>query len=413
MNKKRTFITGMGVISSLGNTTEELFNNLVENRSNIKCYEEWKKLNGLRSFLGAPAFDYDSKQIPRTLRRGMSRMSEMAYLATIMALEQAGISLNFENKTMDFSRTVINLGSTVGSPEANEEYHRKMFDNGGPAGQLATTFFKVMNHSVAANVAVALGYKGPLLSTSSACSTSLHAAILGAELVGAGLYDVAVVGGADELHYSGASTFDVVQAASINYNDRPDFASRPFDKDRDGLVISEGASILVIESEEHAKKRNAKIIAEVLGGAYFCDGSHLAHPNAETMTHTMQLALKKSGLSASKIDYVNAHATSTVVGDIEESKAIYELFKDKVPVSSFKGHLGHALAACGLIELIASITMMKKDLIIPTRNLENIDPLCAAICLPTKKSHCKVNTIVKNSFAFGGMNASLVVQNCL
>ncbi|MCX6112019.1 MAG: beta-ketoacyl synthase N-terminal-like domain-containing protein, partial [Proteobacteria bacterium] len=247
-----------------------MFNNLAENRTNIRCYEEWKKLNGLRSFLGAPAYEYDSKQIPRNLRRGMSRMSEMAYLATKDALEQAGLNFNSENKTLDFSRTVINLGSTVGSPDANEEYHRKMFENGGPAGQLATTFFKVMNHSVAANVAVALGYKGPLLSTSSACSTSLHAAILGTELVGAGLYDIAVVGGADELHYSGASTFDVVQAASINYNDRPDFASRPFDRDRDGLVISEGASILVIESEEHAAKRKAKVIAEILGGSYFC-----------------------------------------------------------------------------------------------------------------------------------------------
>ena len=228
METNRVFITGMGVVSSLGNTPEELFNNLSENKSNIRCYDEWKKLNGLRCFLGAPAYEYDSKQIPRILRRGMSRMSEMAYLATKNALKQAELSLNAEDGTLDFNRTLINLGSTVGSPEANEEYHRKMFDNGGPAGQLATTFFKVMNHSVAANVAVGLGYKGPLLSTSSACSTSLHATILGAELVRAGLYDVAVVGGADELHYSGASTFDVVQAASINYNDRPGFASRPF-----------------------------------------------------------------------------------------------------------------------------------------------------------------------------------------
>jgi len=222
---------------------------------------------------------------------------------------------------------------------------------------------------------------------------------------------VAVVGGADELHYSGASTFDVVQAASINYNDRPDFASRPFDKDRDGLVVSEGAAILVIESEEHALKRNAKILAEILGGAYFCDGSHLAHPNADTMARTMQLALKNANISSDEIDYVNAHATSTVVGDIEESRAIYDIFKDKVPVSSLKGHLGHSLAACGLIELIASIMMMKKSLIIPTRNLENIDPLCAHIRLPMKKECCNMNTLIKSSFAFGGMNTSLIVRN--
>lgn len=407
----RVVVTGMGVMTSLGNSVDEMFCALMKNQSRIRSFDEWKQYRGLNSYLGAPVPEFDSKIIPRAHRRSMSRMSEMSYLATLQAQEQAGISLDSKayGNPLDFERTLLNIGSTAGSGAALEEYHRKLFERNGPEGQLATSFFKVMNHSVVANVAVAFGYVGPILSTPSACSTSSHAAILGAELIKAGIYDLVIAGGADELHYTGAATFDIVGAASRGYNDRPDEASRPFDKDRDGLVISEGASTIILESEEHALRRGARPLAEFLGGAYLCDGTHMTQPQESIMTKTMCLALKRANVQPEKINHVNAHATATIIGDIEESKAIFNVFSDKVPVSSLKGHFGHSLAACGLVELIASIKMLEQQVIIPTRNLHCKEPKCANILLPQKLVHDQIRTVISNNFAFGGINTSMVI----
>lgn len=411
----KVLITGLGVMSSLGNSVEELFDGLKNNRCNIKIFADWEKLNGLSSFLGAPVPEYDVKKIPRVIRRSMSRMSEMALLATMQALEQADISLDGSdvNNSLDLGRTSLIVGSTSGSPIAFEAYYRKLFDEGGPRGQLSTSFLKTMNHSVAANIAAGLGYVGAMLPVSSACSTSAHSIILGMELIKSGLYDVVIAGGADELHYTSACVFDVVHAASTGYNNNPNEASRPFDIHRDGLVVSEGASIVILESEEHAKKRGAKGLAEVVGGAYLCDGTHMTQPQIPAMAKTMTLALKRSNMSASQIDYVNAHATSTVIGDIDESRAIEECLGKDVPVSSIKGHLGHSLAACGGIEVAACVMMIQNDVIIPTRNLIEVDPNCAGINLIQKKIHGPVHTVLSNNFAFGGMNTSLILSKII
>jgi 3-oxoacyl-[acyl-carrier-protein] synthase II len=357
--------------------------------------------------LGAPVSEYDIAKIPRTVRRAMSRMSEMACLATLQALAQADLQ---PGPRLNSPRVLIIQGSTSGSPWTLETYFKKLFERHGPEGQLSTSFFKVMNHSVAANVAAGIEFNGALLSPSSACSTSTQALIIGWEMIKAGLYDIVIAGGADELHYMSTSIFDIVLAASRGYNDRPDSAPRPFDRERDGLVVSEGAGVLILESEKSVTERKARPLAEIRGGAYLCDGTHMSQSSGATMMEVMREGLRRSGLSAQDVDYVNAHATATIHGDIEEAKAIGGVFGEKIPTSSLKGHLGHSLAACGALEAIASIKMIEESLLIPTRNLKEVAPDCSGVFHVRENMHRKVNTVLSNNFAFGGMNTCLLIS---
>ena len=332
-------------------------------------------------------------------------MSEMAVLASKQALSHARLSLTGDNL-----RNLLILGSTTGSPDTLETYFKKLIEKGGPEGQLSTSFFKVMNHSVAANVAMGLEVKIPNLAPSSACSSSSQAIALGWELLQTGLYDVVVAGGADELHYTSTAVFDNVLAASRGYNDSPSMSPRPFDQKRDGLVVSEGAAIVILETEEHAKKREARILGELVSGSYYCDGNHMAQPQSDSMIVAMNEALRRGGVNASDVGYVNAHATGTILGDIQEAKATFEVFGDKVPVSSLKGHFGHSLAACGSMEIIASLEMMHRNILIPTRNLETPDPECGGLNLIQTPVEQKTQYALSNNFAFGGMNTSLILK---
>jgi len=404
----KVFATGLGAFTSLGRDPESTFQAIAEGKSGIRAYPDWARQVGLFSHLGAPVGDYDISKLPRTVRRSMSRMSEMAALATFQALEDAGLE---PGEKLNSSRTLLIMGSTSGSPWTLEAYFRKLIERGGPEGQVSTSFFKVMNHSVAANVAAAIDFRGSLISPSCACATSTQAILIGFEMIRAGLYDVVIAGGADELHFMTAAIFDIVLAASRNYNSTPDLASRPFDLSRDGLVVSEGAGVIVMESEAHAKKRGARLQAEVGGGAYLCDGTHMTQSSAETMASVMNQALNTAGVIAKDIDYVNAHATGTIHGDAEEAAAIARVFGANTPVSGLKGHLGHSLAACGALEAIASIQMMQKSIILPTRNLVEIDPSCSQIRHVQKLEQKKVRAVLSNNFAFGGMNASLILLN--
>jgi 3-oxoacyl-[acyl-carrier-protein] synthase II len=403
----RVYVTGMGALSSLGNNVEAMFEGLKRGDSGIRAYPEWRQFKGLNCFLGAPVPEYDIMKIPRTVRRSMSRMSEMAALATLQALGQADLK---PGPSLNSPRVLLIMGSTTGSPDTLETYFRKMFERGGPEGQLSTSFFKVMNHSVAANVAAAIDFNGALLSPSCACATSTQAMILGWELIKADLYDIVIAGGADELHHMSASIFDIVQAASRKYNDDPGSASRPFDQARDGLVVSEGAGILILESERSMNARKARPLAEINGGAYLCDGTHMSQSSSETMMKVMHESLRRSGVTADQVDYVNAHATATVHGDIEEAKAIGGVFGPNIATSSLKGHLGHSLAACGALEAIASIKMIHESVLIPTRNLTNISEDCKGVRHIQELTSQTVNTVLSNNFAFGGMNTCLLVS---
>ncbi len=404
----KVFISGTGLVSSLGNRATTAFEALLRHESAIRAYPEWEQYKGLHSRLGAPAHPFDIKSVPRSSRRTMSRMSEMAARAALDALEDAGISPEAINQ--EFPRTLICMGSTSGSPDTLETYFKKLLEVGGPEGQLGTSFFKVMNHSISTNVAAALGFTGPALGVASACSTSTQAIILGWELIRAGVYDRVIAGGADELHYTSAAVFDTVHAATRNFNDRADQSPRPFDRDRDGLAVSEGASVIILESERSLQKRGQKARAEIRGGAYVCEGSHASQSNREAMVKTMRLSLERSELGPADIDYVNAHATGTIQGDAEEAQAIADTFGSRTPVSSLKGHFGHSLAACGGIEVIMSMEMMGHGTLIPTKNLENIDSTCAGANLIKEPLRLPIKNVLSNNFAFGGMCTSLILS---
>ncbi|MBT3980139.1 MAG: beta-ketoacyl-[acyl-carrier-protein] synthase family protein [Bacteriovoracaceae bacterium] len=409
MNK--VLITGLGAVSCFGLTKEDLFKGLSENLCGFKKFESWSDIKGLNCHIGAEVENFDNKFIPRKKRRSMSKMSEMAYLATLDALADAGIALGEieEGHPVNPMRTNLIYGSTTGSPTTLESFYKKYFESGGE-GQLSTSFFKVMNHSVAANVALGIGYRGPLIAPSSACSTSNQALILGMELIKVGLYDVVVVGGADELHPSSVGVFDIVHAAARGYDDKPHTLPGPFDKNRPGLVVSEGAGVIVLESESHMKLRGGSSYGEILGGAYQCDGIHMAQPDQKSMSETMFRAIENSHLSPHEIDYVNAHATGTVIGDVLEGKAIVDTVGSKVPISSLKGHMGHSLAACGTLEVVASLLMAKEKKLIGNRNLTELDDELKDSNFLFNDENLAIEVFLSNNFAFGGMNSSLVVR---
>jgi len=218
-----------------------------------------------------------------------------------------------------------------------------------------------------------------------------------------------LAGGAEELHFWGAGVFDILHAASTKYNDRPDCTPRPFDADRDGLAVGEGAGCLLLESLEHAKSRGATILAEILGYATNCDGGHLTNPSPDGMAGVMRLALKDANLAPGDIQHVNAHATATDLGDNAEARAIHDVFGDRVPVSALKGYLGHTLGACGAIESIASILMMRDGFMAPTKNLDNPDPELPPLDHVMKTvREAPLDIVMNNNFAFGGINTSLI-----
>ncbi len=398
-------------MSSLGNSAKEMFGSLIENKSAIKKIDAWAAIDGLNCHLGAPCAAYDSQILPRSVRRTMSPMSEMGALATFQALEHAGLrSADGTFNNIEFNKTLLIMGSTTGGPQALEEYFRKLIKNNSLSGQPGTSFFKVMNHSVASNVAVALGFNGAVISPSSACATSAQSLILGWELIQSGLYDVAICGGADELHYLTPAVFDVVYAASRGYHDTPDLTPRPFDKRRDGLVVSEGASVVILESERHCIKRGAKPLAEFCGGAYLCESSHMSQSNDLQMVNVMTEALSRSDLKKEDIEYISAHATGTLQGDAAEATAIRTMFGGSTPVSSLKAHFGHSMAACGAMELIATVKMMDENILIGTRNLEDVAKNCAGVMHLNKNTKQTTNIALSNNFAFGGINTSFIIK---
>jgi 3-oxoacyl-[acyl-carrier-protein] synthase II len=344
--------------------------------------------------------------IPRKYRRSMSDMSVYATLAAYEALQQAG----FEVSDCKSGKMGLSVGSTVGSPVANEMFFRELFENESVEHIRSTFFFKIMSHSCAANLAQVLGIRGRILSPSSACATGCQAIGYGAELVALGKQEVMLCGGADELHPLTVATFDMINAASVRYNHRPVETPRPFDADRDGVVCGEGSGIVVLESLGSARKRGATVLGEVLGFATTSDPSSIANPDAEAMADCMRRALEDAGLPAESVDYVNAHATGTETGDMAESRAIDQVFGGGVPVSSLKGHLGHTMAASGAIELQAAVGMMNRSVLVPTRNLNSPDLDCGKLNFVRKNKVKDLSVCIKNSFAFGGVNSSIVLR---
>lgn len=406
MSLKRVVITGIGVVSPFGNGLPVLMKGIAEGRSMVRRMDGWEQYIGLHSLVAAPVEIRDEKLIPRQKRRSMGRMSIFAAQAADEAIADAGITLADEDRW----RVGCVIGSTMGSAKSINDAFETMLPNKDLSRLNSTMFFQCMSHTAAVNTAQYLGLNGAIMAPAAACASALHAIGTGYDLIRLGRQDVLLCGGAEELHPTVTGSFDILFATSTKYNDEPQKTPRPFDRDRDGLVCGEGSGLVVLEDYERAKARKAKIYAEITGYSTTANGLHVSQSNRESMVVCMRQALRDGRVQSEEIDYVNAHATATLQGDQEEAEAIGQVFGSAVPVSSLKGYIGHTLGASGAIELAASLSMMERGVIYPTLNLDNVSSDCEGIhhvMQPLKK---QIKTILKNGFAFGGINAALVCR---
>ena len=405
MQMKRVAVTGMGAVSPFGRGVSSLVNGLLSGQSAVKRLDGLEQIVGLRSFVGAVVPGVDGKEIPRKFRRSMSPMSIFATLAAQEAVAAAALA----EEIPAGGRLGVSIGSTIGSPATMQAFFEQFIRERSVEQMKSTLFFQMMNHSCAANVAQALGVTGRILAPSAACATGCQAIGYAYEMIASGKQDYMLCGGADEIHPLTTATFDLINAASTHYNDRPESTPRPFDRARDGVVCSEGAAVLLLESLDSALARNAHIYVEILGFATLSDTSSIANPSKAAVRLCMEKGLEDAGVAPDEVDYVNAHATGTEQGDIAESEAISELLGGDVPVSSLKGHFGHSMAASGALEMVATIAMMTDGYIIPTRNLETIDERCSGIRHVQTLEKRGIRKVLKNNFALGGVNACVVL----
>ena len=405
MEKRRAVVTGIGVVSPLGNSAQELYSALKENRSGIRAMTEWHDRFG-RNIAGAPVTldPVAVKRINRKVRRTMGPAALFSGLAAQEAVEQSGLDAEF----LSSGRVACVIGSTVGSAASMTEACVAEYE-GRRDDLSACHFFRLMSHSSSFNVADMFGINGPQLATNSACASGLQALGTALEMIQLGKADAVVAGGSDESTPLVASSFQLLYALAEEESPEPDKLSRPFDAHRTGLVCGEGAGVLVVEELEHAKRRGAPILFEIAGYATNCSGWHVSRSDAAQIANCMRAALADAGIAPGEVDYVSAHATGTRVGDQAEASAIAEVLGGRTPVSSLKGHLGHTLGASGALELAAVAGMMRDGLVLPTRNLEEVDD-CAGILLPRAVEERPVRVCLKNSIAFGGVNATLICR---
>lgn len=406
MDKRRVVITGMGTVSPFGQGVKCLWEHLLNGHSAVQIMPDMQKLRGLRSWVAAVVPDVDASVIPRKKRRFMSPMSVYSTVAALEATAMAGLS---DDRITDRG-TGLCLASTMGSTSESEAFFQELNRSGSIENIKSTMFFKTMNHSCAANTAQALGITGRIISPSAACASSNLTVGLAFEMIAAGNQDIMICGGSDELHCLAPAVFDIMNAASCKYNSEPQQTPRPFDINRDGVVCAEGAGIMILEEMDHARRRNADILAEIIGFATFSAPESIANPDSQTIADCMEYSMNQARVHAEEVGYVNAHATATIQGDIAEAQAIGAVMGDKVPVSSLKGHLGHTMAASGAMELIASIQMMRYNILIPTRNLVTPDPECNVVDFVMMPREIEVNIILKNSFALGGINSAILIR---
>jgi 3-oxoacyl-[acyl-carrier-protein] synthase II len=401
---KRVVVTGMAGITALGDNWHDIENRLRQGRNGVRHMPEWEPFAGLNTRLGAPVEFSPPSHYPRKTIRSMGRVSLLSVRAAEMAMEQAGL---LGHPVITDGNTGIAHGSSSGSIEPIRAFGKMMIDN-DMSGLNATSYVQMMPHTTAANTALFFGMKGRVIPTSSACTSGSQAIGYAYEAIRYGKQKVMLAGGAEELSAASAAVFDLLFATSTR-NSEPALTPRPFDKDRDGLVVGEGAATLVLEEYEHALARGTVILAEVVGFGTNSDGTHITQPESETMAKALRLALADAGLPAEAIGYVSAHGTATDRGDIAESHATHAVLGDGVPISSMKSYLGHTLGACGAIEAWWAIEMMRRNWFAPTANLMAPDPACAALNHVTGNGlELNTNHVMSNNFAFGGINTSLI-----
>jgi 3-oxoacyl-[acyl-carrier-protein] synthase II len=411
MSRHRVVVTGTGLISPFGLGAGKMFDGLYAGRSAVVNIKEWlgPRASAFHSLVAAPlAENPEPRDVPRTFRRNMGPLAILAHRSCVDAVASAAVPA----AAVGSPGFGIVYSSTTGSAEALEESFRTYLEGIPGGAPNSGSFFKTMSHTCTANVAHALGLRGIAYSVSSACASSTQAIGIAADLLRRGAQEMILCGGSEELHPLSVQIFDLLQAASWKYNDRPSATPRPFDLHRDGTVCGAGAGALLLETEESALRRGAPILGEIAGYATNIDPTSMAQSSRDSIVACMREALADAGVRPEEIDYVNAHATATLAGDIAEAAAIAEVFGGRpVPVSSLKGHMGHTLAASGVLELAACLEMMRCGRLIPSLNLEEPCPEAAGLNhVPPQGMEAPVRCLVKNSFAFGGINAVLVVK---
>ena len=404
---KRVVVTGMAGISPLGNDWESIRARLVEGRNAIVRMAAWDDYEGLNTRLGAPAAPFElSDRYHRKAIRSMGRVALMATRASELALADAGL---LDHPLLTSGRMGISFGSSAGTPSAIGDFGR-MMEERTTKGINATTYIKMMAHTAPVNIGVFFGVTGRVFTTSSACTSGSQGIGYAYEAIKTGKQTAMIAGGAEELCATEAAVFDTLFATSVR-NDAPHTTPRPFDRARDGLVIGEGAGCLILEERDHALARGATVYAEIVGFGTNSDGCHVTQPNADTMRIAMELALEDAGLAPAAIGYVNAHGTGTQHGDVAETAATNAVFGARMPISSLKSYMGHTLGACGALEALISIRMMREGWFAPTINLDEIDPECGELDYirgDGRRLECEY--VMSNNFAFGGINTSLIFK---
>lgn len=402
---RRVVITGMGIYSCLGQTLADVCQSLYDGKSGI-ILDEARREMGFRSCLtGHVPMPNLKEALSRHERALMPEQAMYAYCATRDAFRQAGIDNDYLMK----ESVGLVYGNDSSAEAVVKSYDRiKMMKDTTLCGVGA--IFQSMNSTVTMNLGCLYHLRGINLTLSAACASGSHAIGLGALLIRDGLEDMVVAGGAQEINMFGVASFDGISAFSVREKD-PTKASRPFDRDRDGLVPSGGAASLVLEEYEHAVKRGAHIIAEVIGYGFSSNGEHISVPNIDGPARSLEMAIRQAGISLSEIGYINAHATSTPIGDTNEAKAIYRVIGDSgIPVTSTKSQTGHEMWMAGASEVIYSILMMQNGFIAPNINFENPDEDSARLNIPAVRLDKKFDTFLSNSFGFGGTNSSLIIR---
>ncbi len=401
----RVVITGMGIYSTIGKNLDEVRDSLYHGKSGIGLDLSRKELGFRSSLTGILERPHLKGLLDRRMRVGMPEQADYAYVATVEALKQAHIDQDY--------LTRIEAGILYGNDSSATpviEAIDIMRDKKDTALVGSGSIFQTMNSTITMNLSVIYKLKGINLTISGACASGSHAVGLAYLLIRSGLQECIITGGGQEINKESMGNFDALNAFSVRENE-PAKASRPFDRDRDGLVPSGGAATLILESLESAQKRGAKILAEIVGYGFSSNGDHISVPNLEGPTKAMSLALKDAGLKPSDIEYINAHATSTPVGDAREAEAINLLFGDSRPyISSTKSMTGHEMWMGGASEIIYSILMMQNGFIAPNINFENPDEFSQKLNIVARTILKPFDTFLSNAFGFGGTNSTLILK---
>jgi 3-oxoacyl-[acyl-carrier-protein] synthase II len=403
----RVAVTGMGGITAFGCDWGEIETRFRAGRNAVRYMPEWERFTDLNSKLAAPIPSFEPPvHWTRKQTRGMGRVALLAVAAAERALHHAKL---LGSSLLSDGTAGVACGSSIGSIPDIRDYAVMLLE-GASSGLNANSYVRMMPHTAAANISIFFGLKGRMIPTSSACTSGSQAIGYAYECVKHGVQTLMVAGGAEELCPTQAMSFDILYATSRR-NAEPQATPRPYDSERDGLVVGEGAAVLVLEELEHARARGARVLGEIVGFATNCDGSHVTRPEERTMRLVQELALSDAGLDSGAIGYVNGHGTGTEHGDIAESRATAAVFGSRIPFSTQKSFLGHTLGACGALEAWFSIEMMNAGWFAPTLNLDRIDPRCGELdYIASEGRRLQTEFVMSNNFAFGGVNTSLVLR---